>query len=168
MRGRKSSDKMKLLTGRKRHVKDKEEARPIATFPEPPDHLGEQAKTLWKKLGPLLAATKILNALDLLTFEELCCCYQEMREAELKIQEEGAVIADKREASKPILGSGSGTTPAATFLKLCASFGMNPDARGKLNWSPVPDDFEGEDSWPRSAKENHWRYLDGNPKARKG
>jgi len=161
MRGRKTSNKVKLLTGQERHAKDIPKARPIATFPKPPRHLGKEAKRAWKRLGPALAATNILNGLDLLAFETLCLCYEEMRAADAKIPEEGLVIPDKKGSSKanPLIRIRN--SARATFLKLCSQFGMNPDGRQKLDFAPARDD-DGELEallTPVRAARNKWDNL---------
>ena len=155
---------MKLLSGHKRHAKNIPEVRSIVKFPKPPRHLGKEAKRAWKRFGPVLAATKILNGLDLLAFEQLCGSYGELREAEIKIHEDGPVIPDKKGSLKtnPWLRVRNGAR--ATFLKLCSQFGMNPDSRGKINWTPrESNDEEGKllgGDWPIVERRNKWNDYD--------
>lgn len=97
-----------------------------------PEWLGDYGRELWETIAPLLCREKILSATDIQNVEIYCSAYQQFREAEDHIKENGLVLIGAM--------GGAIKNPAATAkneaIKQMASvggmLGLDPSSRQRL------------------------------------
>jgi len=106
----------KVITGTFRKDRDNEAAvdyELVEEFPKAPGYLNADGKDMWKKLGPQLVASKVLQVVDLYALEQLCCSWQRFR-AKMKAGMEPSAAEDN------------------AMKSLFAEFGMTPASRCKV------------------------------------
>lgn len=97
-----------------------------------PDWMGDHGRQLWETIAPLLCREKILSASDIQNVEIYCSAYQQFRDAEDHIKENGLVLIGAM--------GGAIKNPAATAkneaIKQMSSIGgmlgLDPSSRQRL------------------------------------
>lgn len=110
-----------------------------------PDDLPEDAREMWQRLAPDLAANGLLKSADALAFEVLCREAARWNRLEQQVVETGGPII--------MVGGVPKTNPALreaqkardAFMIIVREFGMTPSARRNVNIEPSAerDDIEG-------------------------
>jgi P27 family predicted phage terminase small subunit len=114
-------------------------------IPEPPQHLGDVARSFWCEYAPMLVEAGLLRTGDLASLEALCQAYARARLAAALIEEEGPVAKGYR--GQPV------EHPAVKMERAAAQelrewvkhFGLSPAARTRLGGDGESGTTEPED-----------------------
>ena len=134
--------KLKLLSGNpgKRRLNERE-PEPASRLPEPPDHLSDEAKREWDRVGALLLVVGLVSELDRAALAAYCQAWARWVEAEEALRQYGVVIK-----------SPSGFPMQSPFLAVAnkaleqmrwtlVEFGLTPASRTKVHAeAPAADD----------------------------
>lgn len=127
----------------KRKLGKKTEPKPkVAALPEPPEHLAELGKQCWEYYAEHLHKLGLLSTIDLFAFEGFCFNYGRYVEAELAIEEEGAVL-ETFSTWKKNPWVDIGRAARNDCLKFATEFGLTPSSRTRIDVvPPKPEDRE--------------------------
>jgi len=136
MRGRKPEPtRLKILRGNpgKRALNAGEPDVPLASaLPAPPEHLGEDARLEWLRVGPELLAAGLVTALDTSALAGYCSAYGRWVEAERSIKKHGVLVKSPSgfPMQSPYLAIANKALEQMT--KLLTEFGMSPSSRSRV------------------------------------
>ena len=133
---RRKPTELKVLHGTQRADRQKNEPKPERVFPvKPPRHLKlpEYAKKFWKENAPRLDRLGLLTEADIDTFYTLAMLYNDMRDNEDAIKQDGATVPDGRGGVKKHPSYSVLNAVRQQFRLLAAEFGCTPASRGKLD-----------------------------------
>jgi P27 family predicted phage terminase small subunit len=128
-----TSDKVKVLKGQKRFVKNVPETRPIKKLWRVPLDLPKSARSLYKEIGDLLVKSEVLTDLDKPLFLQMCRLYAHMQDAEKEIAEYGYVVMDTKGSVKRNPAAAVHKELLNNFVRLAEKFGLSPYDRGKID-----------------------------------
>ena len=118
---------------------------PLQKAPQPPGHLSQTAKQVWKRACAYLLNRQLLHSADVSALEAFCMAVAGLRRIEAEM--EGVPLFD--DAGKPHAGLRAAEVTSGTIAKLAAQLLLAPASRGRL---PVAQQrgakqAEGEDDW---------------------
>ena len=113
------------------------EPEPTTGIPEPPPHLSGYALDEWNHQSAELDRMGVLTRIDGAALAAYCTSYGRWVEAELKLQEQGDVIEDKK-------GNPTKRNPWLIvahqahdkMIKVAAEFGLTPSSRTRIKVVP--------------------------------
>lgn len=134
MRGRKPlPDNVRVLTGNpgKRPI-NPQRARPKVALPRAPEHLSDEAKREWRRLGPELVAAGLMSPVYHAMFEAFCQTYARWVEAEKKLSETALLV--KSPNGYPIHNPWLSIARAEreAMHKIAVEFGLTPAALARV------------------------------------
>ncbi len=114
----------------------------FSSLPPVPEWLDDTAKSLWARLGPLLASRGLLDHNSLEAFAGLCECWGQWRAAIMGARSQGMTVESGTMLRlNPLLSYAKDM--AKEFRSYCGEFGLTPATREKAgNSAPVEDDLE--------------------------
>lgn len=107
------------------------EPKPAAELPDPPDHLSDEAKALWQRVGPKFAAMGVMAQVDELAFAMLCESYAAWADL-IRRARRGETIVKVHGQSIPSPYLVRADREAEKVRRLLAEFGGSPAARARL------------------------------------
>lgn len=125
---------LKVLEGNrgKRKLPKGEVSYDLSKNPAPPDWLNEEGKALWKRIAPLLVATRCLTDADLPAFEGMCQTWGEYVEFERTLAEDGYVFKTPNGYVQSRPEAVLADKALSRFHRLAARFGLTPADRAGL------------------------------------
>jgi len=142
MRGRKPKPSgLKLVTGTDRVDRaNPAEPHPQPACPEPPDHLGNEARAEWDRVCEHLCALGVLSHIDRASLAAYCQAYGRWVQAETALErmaERDAVtfgLMIKTQGGNAIQNPlvGTANKAMADMMRYAAEFGMTPSARTRI------------------------------------
>ena len=146
---RKKSENLKVLQGTNRADRQKNNPKPKPLFPANPPRgmipkTAIYARQFWKEYASKLEAMGVAREVDIPAFYALCMTFNMIRECEETINREGMIVEGARTGDRVKHPAISILNQARQQFRLqCKSFGLDPDARDKLN-IPVDEKNESE------------------------
>ncbi len=146
---------LKLVQGTYREREaNKREAKPQRARPTPPAHLGEVAKTEWKRMADELFSLGLLTRIDRAALAAYCKAYERWvqaeqalaRMAERDLLTGGLMIktTNGNAIQNPLVGTAN--RAMLDVVKFASEFGMTPAARSRIEaGNPGADDGKGTD-----------------------
>ena len=137
--------KLKVLRGNpgKRRLSDGE-PDPETNLPEPPDHLSEEAKSEWERVGQLLTGLGMVSDLDRAGLAAYCQAWGRWVEAEESLRKCGLVVKSPNGylMQSPFLAIANKAMEQMKALLI--EFGMTPASRTRVHADlpPEEDEFE--------------------------
>ena len=129
------------------------EGASVDALPECPDHLSDEAKREWARIGPMLVECGLMAAIDTGALALYCQAWARWVEAESKLAEYGTVTKAPSGflVQSPFLSIANRAMDQ--IAKMLAEFGMSPSSRSKVaaSWKPparaalsptVPDEID--------------------------
>jgi P27 family predicted phage terminase small subunit len=123
---------LRILEGGRGH-------RPIKTPPEPPQAavrcpawLDAEAKSEWRRVAPMLAAMRILTALDIAMLTCYVQAWSELREATDVVQRRGKTFTTPSGYRQQRPEVGIAHRAMLNLRLFCGELGMSPSARMRL------------------------------------
>ena len=146
MRGRKPKPKnLKLVQGNAgRRPLPEDEPEPVAGLPPAPDHLNDEAKAEWARVGEDLAALGLVTAIDRAVLAAYCVAWARWVDAEEKLLEFGPVVKATNGSVSPSPYLSISNKAQEQMLKTAVEFGMTPSSRTRVH-AVLPlaeDEFE--------------------------
>lgn len=114
---RRTSNEAKRLAGTFKPSRERPEPEPIEAELLPPAHLSDAAKAYWRRKAPELQRLGLLMPIDVEAFGLLCAIQVHIDE----------LIANGRMPGRDLMVS---------YRALINQFGLTPDARARLAWTP--------------------------------
>lgn len=145
--------KLKLLRGNPGHrALNDQEPEPGSRLPEPPDHLAEEAKREWQRIGVILEEIGLVSELDRAALAAYCQAWSRWVDAEQALKTYGVVIK-----------SPSGFPMQSPFLAVAnkaleqmrgflIEFGMTPASRTRVHAAPPRRDNPLDEFLTRSQR----------------
>jgi len=132
--------KLKLLRGNpgQRPIRHEPEPRIPIEFPQPPEHLSDDAKSEWQRLGPELYHLGLLTVSDLNSFTCYCNSCGRWMTAERELTQAGVLTQTAENGqviAHPLVAVARNA--AADMMRYSTEFGLTPAARRKLAASAV-------------------------------
>ncbi len=114
------------------------EPKPRVRLPKPPDHLSDEGKAEWKRIGKMLVGLGVMTELDATGLAAYCAVYARWIEAREKVKEFGIVILspDKKfPVISPYLSIENRAFDQMT--KMLGEFGALPSSRTRVHGKPA-------------------------------
>jgi P27 family predicted phage terminase small subunit len=124
---------LKLLKGNPgRRPLNQDEPRPQVRLPRVPDHLSDEAKREWRRLGRMLVGMGVMTEADGDALALLCTAWARWLEAEGQLRRFGIVI--KSPSGYPIQSPylSIARQSMAELRSLLAEFGLTPASRSRV------------------------------------
>lgn len=138
MRGRKPKPThLKVLAGNPGcRPLNSDEPKGVNEVPEPPAHMTEAEKEVWRQFGETLKLAGILTNLDAMAFEVLVRAYAAAVEAARKVAEFGPVWVEKGDGKIPKFAYSPywavQNREEKKLVALLAEFGLTPSSRTRV------------------------------------
>ncbi|QND73644.1 phage terminase small subunit P27 family [Tardiphaga robiniae] len=134
MRGRKPKPtRLKALTGNPgKRPMNKNEPRPIPSFPDCPPELGPAAQREWTRLVRELSSLNMVTSLDRAALATYCGAYALWAEATEAIQKFGAMV--KSPTGYPMQSPyiSIANRQAEIMMRIASEFGFTPASRSRI------------------------------------
>ncbi len=143
MRGRKPVPAAtRLAIGNRSHrpIRETATASALPAVPDPPPHLGDEARAIWEKVARELHCARMLTMLDLGALERYCELMARVDRARVHLQAEGEVLVNKSGTyyRNPWLLTLEAAEKEARQVENL--LGLNPQSRLHIPKAPAPPD----------------------------
>jgi len=133
MRGRKPKPTfLKLAAGNPGRRRLNHAEPTFSALPPPPEHLGDEARAEWERLGTELVTARLLTAADMAGLAMYCLAWGRWVETERMLAKTTPLLksAEGGYYLNPLLSVAN--QAAAQMVKLLAEFGLTPSSRTRL------------------------------------
>lgn len=125
---------LKLLRGETRPSRvNRKEPQPLPTFPEPPEHLGDEARAVWARVGEQMGHTGVIRGADADILELYCETLVRYRETSELLARSGFLIKGARSGDlvkNPLVAMVRDL--AIQIRALAGELGLTPGSRTSL------------------------------------
>ena len=126
--------KLKVLRGETRPSRvNRAEPQPVQLFPEPPEHLSDEAKAAWAHVQTTMASTRVITAADADMLELYCESLARYREWSELLGKSGPLIKGARHGElvkNPLVAMVRDT--GTQVRALAGELGLTPASRSSL------------------------------------
>jgi P27 family predicted phage terminase small subunit len=136
------SDKLKVLKGYRKSVKNGIGLAPISRLWDVPTDLDERAAEFYKRIGEILVEHRVLTNLDEFTFIWLAKMHSRLRRLEDTLSVEGDILINAKGKQYLHPAGNAHHKLFSSFRSLAERFGLTPYDRRKidLKLEKLPDD----------------------------
>jgi P27 family predicted phage terminase small subunit len=130
---------LKILQGNPgKRALPKNEPKPEATIPIPPDHLSNYAMEEWKRIAPQLEKLGLISRIDRTALAAYCQTYGRWVDAEEKLLNTGLIMKTKDGNIIQNVLLGIANRALLLMHRYMVEFGMTPSSRARLGGAGTP------------------------------
>jgi P27 family predicted phage terminase small subunit len=119
------------------------EPQPLTGEPQMPRHLDATARRVWRRLVPLLQATRVLSETDEIALATLCMTYSRLIQGQKLLTADQLLMkVGKRGHLQPSPALSIVRRESEQLLKLLTHFGMTPATRSRVEITSPTDEID--------------------------